>query len=60
MMGGFIILEGVLLFGLCSLILFGFIDPGLLLEREQVTILAFVMVAIGLLDVVAAIIISRW
>ena len=60
LLGGFIILVGVVLFGLCTLVLFGYLDPGLLLESKHLLVFAVVMIMIGLFDFIAAIMIARW
>ena len=60
MMGGFIILVGVLLFGLCALVLFGYLDPGLLLEKKHYLFFAGVLVIIGIFDFIIGIKLARW
>ncbi len=60
MLGGFIILVGIVLFGLCALTLFGYLDPSLLLERKQLLIFASAVTVIGLFDMVVGVITARW
>jgi len=60
MIGGFLIFIGIILLGIAALAIFGYLDIGLLLERNYLFIFAVAMVAIGLLDTFSAIIIARW
>jgi hypothetical protein len=60
MLGGFIILVGIVLFGLCALTIFGYLDPGLLLESKQLLVFACAITVIGLFDVIVGVITARW
>ncbi len=60
LLGGFIILVGLLLFGLCALIAFGFLDPSLLFERKQLFVFTVVMLAIGAFDMIVGAMVARW
>lgn len=58
--GGFLILIGIILFGIAFLSLFGYLDVSILLERKYWLIFALTMVVVGLLDTFTALIIARW
>jgi len=58
--GGFLILTGIILFGLAALSLFGYLNVGMLLERKYLLTFALAMVVAGLLDTFSAVIIARW
>lgn len=60
MIGGLLILIGIVLIGLSALAVSGFLNVGMLLERKYLLTFALVMVAAGLLDTCAAVIIARW
>lgn len=60
MIGGTLILSGLLLFGLSTLVLFGYSEISLLLEERYLGIFALILVIVGMLDTFSAIIISRW
>jgi len=59
-MGGFMILVGILLFGLFMLIVFGYLEPGVLIEQKQLIVFASIMLVIGIFDFVVGVIISQW
>lgn len=59
-LGGFMILVGVVLFGIAVLASSGFLNVGLLLERKYLLAFAVLAVSIGLFDTIAAIVIARW
>lgn len=58
--GGFMILVGVVLFGIAVLASSGFLNVGVLLERKYLLIFAVLAVSVGLFDAIAAIVIARW
>jgi len=60
MVGGLLILIGIVLIGLSALAISGFLDVGMLLEKKYLLTFALAMVAAGLLDTCAAVIIARW
>ncbi|NWG10919.1 hypothetical protein HXY33_04095 [Candidatus Bathyarchaeota archaeon] len=65
MIGGLLILIGIVLIGMAALAILGlfdvgFFDVGMLLERKNLLTFALAMVATGLLDTCAAVIIARW
>ena len=60
LMGGFMILVGILLFGLFMLIVFGYLEPGVLIEQKQLIVFASIMLVIGIFDFVVGVIISQW
>jgi hypothetical protein len=60
LLGGFIILVGILLFGLSTLIAFGYLDPSILLERKQLIVFGSLMLAIGTFDTIVGAIVARW
>lgn len=60
MTGGLLILIGIVLLGLAALAFSGFLDARMLLEGKYFLTFALAMVAVGLLDTVAAVVISRW
>lgn len=60
MIGGFLILAGIIFLGLAVLALLGSLNVGILLENKYLTMLAIALVAIGLLDTIAAMVIARW
>lgn len=60
LLGGFVVLIGVFLFGLCALVAFGYLDPGLLLEEKQVFVFASIMLIIGAFDMIVGVIVVRW
>jgi hypothetical protein len=60
LLGGFVVLVGIFLFGLCALIAFGYLDPGLLLEKKQLFIFGSIMLITGVFDLIVGIIVARW
>jgi len=60
MIGGFLIMLGIILLGMATLALSGYLDVGMLLQNKYLLIFAIVMVAVGLLDTLSAIVIARW
>lgn len=54
------ILIGILLFGLFMLMVFGYLEPGVLIEQKQLIVFASVVLVIGIFDFVVGVIISRW
>ncbi|MCL6579005.1 MAG: hypothetical protein K6T73_06410 [Candidatus Bathyarchaeota archaeon] len=60
MIGGFLILAGIILLGVAVLASLGYLNTGVLLENKYLSMFAVAMVAIGLLDTVAAVVIARW
>ncbi len=60
MIGGFLILTGIILLGLTVLTILGYLNTGMLLENKYLPMFAIAMVAIGLLDTIAAVVIARW
>jgi hypothetical protein len=60
MIGGLLILIGIVLMGMAALAVLGFLDVGMLLGRRNLLTFALAMIAAGLLDTCAAVIIARW
>lgn len=60
MIGGLLILIGIVLMGMAALAILGFLNVGILLERKNLLAFAIAIVAVGLLDTCAAVIIARW
>lgn len=60
MIGGLLILIGIVLIGIAALTVLGFMNVSMLLEREYLLTFALALVAAGLLDTCAAVIIARW
>lgn len=60
MIGGFLILAGIILLGVAVLASLGYLNTGMLLESKYLPLFAVAMVAIGLLDTIAAVVIARW
>lgn len=60
MIGGFLILAGVTLMGIAALTFFGYLNVGMLLEDKYLFIVALALVAVGLLDTFAAVVVARW
>jgi len=58
--GGFLMLIGIVLFGIAVLAFFGYLNVGLLVERKYLLMSAITMVAVGLLDAFAAVVVARW
>jgi len=58
--GGFLILAGIILLGVAVLASLGYLNTGVLLENKYLAMFAVAMVAIGLLDTIAAVVIARW
>ena len=58
-LGGFLIFVGIMMIGVFVLVFFGFVDVGIL-ESEKIRMLfLWVLLAIGLLDLVSGIILRR-
>ncbi|NWF86344.1 hypothetical protein HXY32_00780 [Candidatus Bathyarchaeota archaeon] len=60
MIGGFLLLAGIFLLGLAVLAFLGYFNAGMLLEDKYFLIFDMAMIAIGLLDVIAAVVMARW
>jgi len=60
MIGGFLILAGIILLGVAVLASLGYLNTGVLLENKYLPMFAVAMIAIGLLDAIAAVVIARW
>ena len=60
LLGGLVVLVGVFLFGLCTLIAFGYLDPGLLLEKKQLFVFGSIMMMIGAFDMIVGFVVARW
>ena len=60
MIGGFLLLAGIFLLGLAVLAFLGYFQTGMLLEDKYLPMFATAMVAIGLLDTIAAVVMARW
>jgi hypothetical protein len=58
--GGFIMFTGIISLGLAVLALLGYLNVGVLLEQKYVLILAIAILAIGLFDIIAAVVMARW
>lgn len=58
--GGFLIMVGIILLGMATLALSGYLDVEMMIERKYLLTFALVMIVIGLLDTFSAIIIARW
>jgi hypothetical protein len=54
------VLAGIVLLGIAVLATSGFYDVGLLLERKFLLPFALLMVAVGFIDTLAAIVLTRW
>ncbi len=60
LLGGFVVLVGVFLFGLCALIVFGYLDPSVLLEKKQLFVFGSIILIIGAFDMIIGVIAARW
>jgi hypothetical protein len=58
--GGFIIMAGIILLGVAALAVAGYLNVDILFENKYLWVVAALMIAIGLLDAFAAIIVARW
>jgi hypothetical protein len=58
--GGFLMFTGIISLGLAVLALLGYLNVGVLLEQKYVLIFAIAMLAIGLFDIIAAVVMARW
>lgn len=58
--GGFIMFVGIISLGLAVLALLGYFNVGMLLEEKYLPIFAIAVLAVGLFDVIAAVVMARW
>jgi len=53
-------MAGIILLGVAALAVAGYLNVGILLENKYLWAVAVLMIAVGVLDTFAAIIIARW
>jgi hydrogenase-4 membrane subunit HyfE len=58
--GGLLMLAGIIILGMAILAVSGFLNVGLLLDRKHLLMFALGILLLGLFDIVAAVVISRW
>jgi len=57
---GFLIMSGLVFLGLAALSSLGFLDVGNLLENRHVLLFALAVVAVGVFDMLSAIVMAYW
>lgn len=60
MIGGFLIFAGIILLGIAVMGSLSYLNIGMLLENKYLPMFAIAIVALGLFDTIAAVVIARW
>lgn len=60
MIGGLLIFAGIILLGVAVMASLGYLNVGMLLENKYLLMFAIGIVAVGLFDTIAAVVVARW
>jgi hypothetical protein len=60
MIGGFLIFVGIILLGIAVMGSLSYLNIGMLLDNKYLPMFAIAIVALGLFDTIAAVVIARW
>jgi hypothetical protein len=58
-LGGFLIFIGIIMIGLFVMVFFGFVDVGVLQRREYRTLSLWVLLGVGILDLLSGVLLRH-